>query len=250
MSEKITTDVLKTYFSFPFQDERWVGKFAVAAVLVFVGFIPFIPHIMLAGYVALLMIDVVEEDKLALPSWDDLGQIFTHGIRLFGVGFVYWLPAILLFVIGYFSMLLPVITMESELVPHGPGLVSLIGGYILGFGMMGVGGVLSFAMAIFLPAAGVHTVVEREFKAGFRFKEWWAIFRANWDGFLLSTLLVFGGGMLAYYASQILVLTVILCCLYPLVLGALGAYLMLVGGALFAHAYREGREELEAASAE
>jgi hypothetical protein len=46
--------------------------------------------------------------------------------------------------------------------------------------------------------------------------------------------------MTAYYGSQMLILTVVLCCLYPLVLSLIGAYLSIVSSALFANAYRDG----------
>lgn len=248
MAETLTTDQLKTVFSFPFREEGWQGKLAVAAALLLFGFIPFIPYIFIAGYTALIIQKVVETDELSLPDWGDLSRIFRHGVRLFGVGFVYSLPVLMLFGVGYASMFLPIFTMEMGFLPEDAGFVSVLGGYALGFILMGIAGVLFFAMAIFLPAATTHSVIEEDFGAAFRFKEWWPIFRANWEGFLISFLLLFGGGMIAYYASQILVFTIILCCLYPVVISALGAYLMIVGSVLFARAYREGRNEVEAAA--
>lgn len=249
MAENLTMNQLKDVFSFPFREEGWEGKLAVAAALLLFGFVPFIPFIFISGYVALIMRNVVETDELSLPAWGDLSSIFRHGLRLFGVGFVYSLPVLILFFVGYGSIFLPVLTMELGILPEGTGFVSVLGGYAVGFMLMGIAGVVSFAMAVFLPAASTHTVVEEDFGAAFRFKEWWPIFRANWEGFLISFLLLFGGGMIAYYASQILVFTIVLCCLYPLVISALGAYLMVVGSVLFARAYREGRDEVEAAAA-
>jgi hypothetical protein len=54
--------------------------------------------------------------------------------------------------------------------------------------------------------------------------------------------------MVAYYAAQFLVFTVVLCCLYPIVIGVLSVYFLIVGGALFAQAYRVGREEVTASA--
>lgn len=248
MPENLTTDKLKEVFSFPFQEKGWERKLAVAAVLLLFGFIPFIPYIFVSGYVALIMRNVVETDEMSLPEWSDLSRIFRHGVRLVGVGYMYTLPVLILFLVGYGSMFLPVVTMEMGVLPENTGFVSVLGGYAVGFILMGLAGVLSFVTAVFLPAASTHAVVEEDFGAAFRFKEWWPIFRANWEGFLISFLLLFGGGMMAYYASQILVFTIILCCLYPLVISALGAYLMIVGSVLFARAYREGRSEVEEAA--
>lgn len=248
MEETVTTDRLKTMISFPFQDERWVGKLLLASVWVFLSFIPVLPQALLLGYVALIILQVVETGEPSLPAWDDFSRIFRHGLRLFGLGFVYLLPVILLVLIGYGAMILSVFTLDSSAVPEGAAVASVIISYLVGFGLMGIGALLGFGISLFLPVAGCHVVVEDEFAAGFRFKEWWPIFRANWDGFLVSFLLLFGGGMLAYYASQFLIFTVVLCCFYPLIIGFLGAYFQIVGGALFGRAYREGREKLNRVS--
>jgi hypothetical protein len=244
----MTTDQLKTIISFPFQDERWVSKLLIACVWVFLGFIPVLPYLLLLGYVALIILEVVEEGKPSLPEWDDLSRIFTHGFRLFGVGFVYSLPFLLLMVLGYGVMILSIFTVESSVVSEGVGFLSVLGSYLVGFGLIGLGVLLAFGTSVFLPIAGCHAVVEGEFAAGFRFREWWPIFRANWDGFLISFVLLFGGGMVAYYAAQFLVFTVVLCCLYPIVIGVLSVYFLIVGGALFAQAYRVGREEVTASA--
>ncbi len=249
MEGRVTTDHLKTILSFPFQDERWVSKLLVACLWVFLGFIPVLPYVLLLGYGALIILKVVEEGEPSLPAWDDLTRIFNHGFRLFGVGFVYSLPFLLLMVLGYGVMILSVLTLESSLISEGASVASILVSYLVGFGLIGLGVLLAFITSVFLPVAGCHAVVERDFGAGFRFKEWWSIFRANWDGFLISFLLLFGGGMVAYYASQFLIFTVVLCCLYPFVMGALSVYFLIVGSALFAQAYRVGREEVAAAAA-
>lgn len=249
MEDQVTTDHLKTIITFPFQDERWVSKLLIACVWVFLGFIPVLPYILLLGYVALIILKVVEEGRPALPEWDDLSRIFNHGFRLFGVGFVYSLPFLLLMVLGYGVMILSVFSVESNLVSEGAGFVSILASYLVGFGLIGLGVLLAFVTSVFLPIAGCHAVVERDFSAGFRFKEWWPIFRANWDGFLISFVLLFGGGMVAYYATQFLVFTVVLCCLYPIVMGVLSVYFLIIGAALFAQAYRTGRKEVAATDA-
>lgn len=246
MASTSSTRHLKEVFSYPFQDPDWVGKLVIASLLILFSFIPFFPHVLLLGYVAVLVIQVVEEGDLVLPAWGDLGDLFGHGLRLFGVTFVYTLPVIALFILGYVAILLPVFTMETRLIPEGSWILTMIGGYIFGLGMMGISMLLGLGVGIILPMAGCHAVVERDFGAAFRFSEWWAILRANWDGFLISYLLFLGGLVAVYYATQFLILTVILCCLYPFVIVALSAYLMVVGGALFGRAYREGREMMQA----
>lgn len=242
-----TTQELKKVLSFPFEDERWVNKLLITCLLVILSFIPVLPYVLLLGYMALIILKVVEEDELVLPEWSDMSELFNHGLRLFGVGFVYTLPIFGMIIVGYLAMIMPIFTMVSEVMAEGVGVALVILGYIAGFGLIGIGVLLSFAIGIVLPVAGCHAVVERDFSAGFRFKEWWKIFKANWDGFLIAFLLIFGGSMVAYYISQFFVLTVVLCCLYPFLLIALSAYMMIVGSAFFAQAYRQGREAVQSA---
>jgi hypothetical protein len=79
-----------------------------------------------------------------------------------------------------------------------------------------------------------------DFSAAFNIKYLWKLFKANWSGFLIAFLIIIGGSIILYYGSYFLVLTVILCLLYPFVISAMTAYLGLVGSALFAEAYRRG----------
>ena len=46
------------------------------------------------GYLARLARNVIAGVQHPLPEWDDLGDFFSEGLRLFGVGFVYMLPMI------------------------------------------------------------------------------------------------------------------------------------------------------------
>lgn len=156
------------------------------------------------------------------------------------------IPSTLLLVVGYACMFIPIAIMEAGGMSDGEGIVLVIAGYLAGFGFMGIGAVIAMITGVILPVAGSHTVVKNEFSAAFKFGEIWNIFRANWSGFLVAFLIIIGGCVVLYYGSYFLVVTVILCWLYPFAVCFLSAYLTLVGSALIADAYRVGLNNLPA----
>ncbi len=244
--KKLTTDISQVLV-FPFQDEAWVKKMAIASLLIFVSFIPIIPMVFFLGYLAEIIRRIaVNGEPPSLPEWDDLSVYFQDGFRLFGAGALYLIPSTLLLIIGYVCMFIPIVIMEAERLSDGEGMILMIAGYLAGFGLMGIGAVLAMVTGVVLPVAGSHIVVKEEFSAAFKFGEIWNIFKANWSGFLVAFLIIIGGFVVLSYGSYLLVVTVILCCLYPFVLCLMSTYLALVGSALVADAYRVGVDNLPA----
>jgi len=260
--KKLTTDISQVLV-FPFQDEVWVKKMAIASLLIFVSFVPIIPIVFLLGYLAEIIRRIaVEGEPPSLPEWDDLSVYFQDGIRLFGAGAIYLIPSTFLLIVGYLivgytfllivgylivgyaSIFIPIVIMETGGMSDGEGIVLMIAGYLAGFGLMGIGTVLAMITGVMLPVAGSHAVVKNDFSAAFKFGEIWNIFKANWSGFLVAFLIIIGGSVVLYYGSYFLVVTVILCCLYPFVVCFISTYLTLVGSALVADAYRVGLRNL------
>ena len=230
---------------FPFEDEAWVKKMAIASLLIFVSFIPVIPIVFLLGYLAEIIRRIaVDGEAPSLPEWDDLSVYFQDGFRLFGAGALYLIPSSLLLIIGYACMFIPIVIMETGSMSDWEGMILMIAGYLAGFGLMGIGAVLAMITGVILPVAGSHTVVKNDISAAFKFGEIWNILKANWSGFLIAFLIIIGGWVVLYYGSYLLVVTVILCCLYPFVLCFMSTYLALVGSALVADAYRVGVDNL------
>src|SRR3954468_17164258 len=82
-------------FTFTFEDPRWVqkvllgGLFMIASVFIIGAFF-------LYGYLARLARNVIAGVQHPLPEWDDLGEFFSEGLRLFCVALIYTLPIICL----------------------------------------------------------------------------------------------------------------------------------------------------------
>jgi len=232
---------IKESLAFVFDDPRWFQKLLIAAVLIFLWFIPFIPYIILLGYLARLIRGMIQENKDPfLPEWTDFNQLFRDGFQLLAAYLIYFFPIMLILAVGYGAFLLPVLS--AELINAGAGVETglIIMGYLIGLGLMGIGFLLGFAGGIFVPVAICRVVDQGRIRAAFDLRKIWQILKANWSGFLLAYLVVIGGSMIAYYGTQLLIITVVLCCLYPFVLSLVGAYLSVASSALFAGAYRDG----------
>jgi len=250
MAQVFTSDTIKELLAFPFQDERWKQKLSVAFLISLFGLvIPFIPAIFFIGYSAQIMKRIILENGAPyLPEWDDWSQFFRDGGKLFAAGFVYMLPAGLIFIASYALMVGPMIlaifqsgnTDSFEQAMISAQFAGMMGGFVLA----GVAMLAMVVTGLFYPVAAGHVVAKDRFAAAFHIREWWPIFRANLGGFLISYALVLGVYFALSFITQFLYLTIIFCIFVPFVAVAVGMYLTLVGAALFAQAYRAGCEQL------
>ena len=119
--------------------------------------------------------------------------------------------------------------------------------FFLGWGIGMVFLVVSMLTAV---VASSHMVANDEFGAAFRLREMWPIFKKNAAGYLIAFVILMGIHMLVMMVSQVLVYTIILCCLYPVLLLVYQVYLMLIGSTFFAQAYVEGVDKLAKAAAQ
>jgi len=88
-------------FSLVFEDEKWLPKVLIGAVFTLLsGIIIGIPFLL--GYSLALFRNILKEKKPILPEWDNLGELFNDGIKLFvmllAYGVVVW---IISFLIGF-----------------------------------------------------------------------------------------------------------------------------------------------------
>ena len=231
--------------TFPFQEENWLKKTLIASLLVLFSFIPVIPLVLLLGYAAEIIRGIAVDGKApSLPEWDDLSSLFTSGFRLFGVGALYMIPSIILIGIGSLGFMIPIILLEIGMMSEAGAVGFLVAGYIVGFGFIGVGAFVSILTALILPVAGTHVVVQEDFRAAFKLREIWAIYKANWGGFLVAFLIMLGTAVVLYVGTNFLAATVILCCLYPFSLYFVRTYLLLIGAGFFGNAYRISAKNL------
>lgn len=129
------------------------------------------------GYLARLVRNVIAGEAQPLPEWDDLGEYFSEGLRLFCVALVYTLPLIVMM----FVFIVPSIVAESvdndALRNIGGGMAACVWCIIFPLGL---------AMALWLPGALLFAVVERRFGAAFEFAQIAAFIKGNIGNYLLA----------------------------------------------------------------
>ena len=191
-------------FTYVFDDEEWVSKLLIAAVITLVSPIGLgIPLLLLLGYTVQIVRNVRRGDPRPLPMWDNLGDKFREGLLLF-VGFlVYSLPLILL--------VCPLIVIASVTSDNGSpqgGLVALAACF----------GCLAFlwilVVAIVSPALYVRFAETGELGAFFRF-----------------------GDIISFTTSNIgpIVIVVLMGWVASIVAGIVGLVLCLVGSFVTSH---------------
>lgn len=228
---------------FPVKDSEARKHFLIGCAIVLAGFIvPIIPYLLIFGYAAQIVRQIFDGEEPRMTAWDNWGGLFQDGARMFGVRLVYILPILLIaFPMFLAGVAMPIImenvnSSEVDAVMVVFALVMLVFGCLLTL--------LSLPLGLVIPAAEMRAVTKNEFAAGFRFRKWWGIFRANLGGFIAAFAIFYALSMLLGVVIQIMVATLILACLLPFVIPAVSMYSMLMKYAMFAQAYKVGMDKL------
>jgi hypothetical protein len=236
---------LNHLLTFPIKETGARQNFLIGALVYLSAFfIPILPVILVTGYLMRILRQVLRGEQPHMVAWDEWSEMFTDGAKLFGVRLVFLLPLFLLLcpLMGL-SFAFPFLLENTDRVPEWIALLFplLMGAFFLLIMP------LSIVLGLILPVAEIHVTEKGEFAAGFRFHEWWPIFRANLGGFVVSYVLILGVSFVAGFLVQILYFTIVLCCLAPLALAVHGMYLTLMMSALYAQAYRFGAQRAASA---
>jgi hypothetical protein len=103
---------------------------------------------------------------------------------------------------------------------------------------------LSLAIGLIVPAAEIHMIAKDDFSAGFQVKEWRPIFKRNWGGFVVALAILYALWMALSIIMQLMFITFVLICLFPLPLAVFSMYSAVVQYVAFAQAYKEGKDRL------
>lgn len=234
---------LKELLYFPFKDADSRKYFLIGALISISAFIvPILPYFLLTGYAVQIARQVFKGESLRMVAWEDWGGMFKDGAMVFGVRIIYSLPIMILILpMMIVSFVIPFIASESN---SPDALLAIFIGVIALTLCLVIP--VSIASALFIPAAEMHVIEKNEFAAGFRIREWWAIFRANMGGFIAAFAIYYLISMALAIIIQILGATLILACLIPILLPAITFYIVLIMYISIGQAYREGKAKLEA----
>ena len=223
----MTMDVAKA-FTFVTEDEQWVGKIGIGA-LIALGSILIIPIPLLLGYQVGVTRNVMKGMKRPLPQWEDFGQLFVDGLSILLAQIVYTLPFWLIVCVALFS------TVGLS------GLADAVSEDVLATGFIATWGVMMCLTLLFIvawfflsPAIVIQYVQTNNLAACFRFGEVVAIVRENVSDIVIAGLAAFG----ATFVLNIVVggLSIIPC------LGQIAGVLLLFAGspwllAMMGHLY-------------
>src|ERR1700690_59362 len=92
---------------------------------------------------------ILEKSEPFLPEWNDWDKMLKLGLKLFGAGFIYSLPAMAIMVIGYLGMLVPAILTSSSSAYSNSAMGRFLGLQL--FGMFG--GMACFGFGVFFALA-------------------------------------------------------------------------------------------------
>lgn len=234
---------LKELFMFPIKDEEARKYFLVGCLVAIAAFfIPILPYIVLFGYSAQISKQIMNNETPHMIPWEDWNGFVKDGIKIFGIRTIFVLPLLLILIPFILIMTLLPIFMSASNSSNADTFLPI-------FTLIMFGGLcclipLSLPLTIIIPGAEMHVVEKDDFTAGFKFGEWWPIFRANLSGFVAAFAISAVAGTVLTLVIQIIGATFILACLMFILIPAMTIYLTLITYAASAQAYRIGKEML------
>lgn len=147
-------------FSFPFEDERWLSKSVIGAI---VAIVPIVNFAWL-GYLIELLRAVMAGTPKPLPEWGNFGEKWVKGLLLTFASMIYAIPALILACIPLTMLGGLSATQESNLSDQLGGLLAGVGGI---FGCLIL--VYSLFLTFILPAIYINYARNSTFSALFEF---------------------------------------------------------------------------------
>jgi hypothetical protein len=190
-------------FSFPFEDDEWLTKLFLGAIISAVPILNFA----WSGYTIDILRNVIDGVPKPLPSWSDFGEKFVKGFLIIAAGFVYSLPA--LFVICILSLI--AIPAGIEGTDYSEYFISLFAGAGIVFGCILVLYFLLFSF--YFPAVYINFARNGTFGSCFEIRKIINIVSENSSKYLTAWLVSLVGAIVVGIIVSLLsvILSVIFC---------------------------------------
>ncbi len=190
-------------FRFVFDDPDWVKKVLMGSLFTLLG-VFVIGGVFLAGYIARLIQRAARGEARPLPDWDDLGDLFSSGLRILGAYLAHLFVVLLpLLGVAFFSIVLAGgAASASQEAAEGLGTlagIAMLGAYA--FMMLGM-----LALLVYFPAALTRVALSERFGAAFEVQANIAFIRRNPMNYMLAIVFY----LVANFAAQF---GVLLCCI-------------------------------------
>jgi hypothetical protein len=165
-------------FAFVFEDPDWMQRIVVGGLFYLAGFF-IVGWFFILGYVAKLARNVIAGMERPLPDWENLGDYFNEGLRLFFVGFCYIAPLVVL-AVGFMAPAIIADATDSEAARQ---MSAILTGCMTCLFVP-----LTFAAIFFMPASLLFVAVERRFGAAFEFGRIWPFIKQNIGNYFLAII--------------------------------------------------------------
>lgn len=177
---------------FIWEDEDWIKKLLIAAVLTITG----IGGIGTAGWLAELARRVANDEDEPLPDWDDIGKYFIYGLKYMAVAFIWSLPIIVL-IVGISLVSVFSFTQDDNSAVFGVFMFSSICIFILTF-------VYILFLTMMMMPLWVQLAEDTPFGELVNPARTWTLLRANLAGYLVVMLITWLATFIASLAGAIL----------------------------------------------
>lgn len=238
---------LQNTLLFPVRDPEARKQFLFASLVMLAGFIiPILPMLILTGYSAKIMRQIIEEKKdPSMPDWQnsDWSEMLLDGLRMVGAQFVYMLPVIIAMGFGMLSLMSVSMAAAVSTSDNGQSLAPIgIPLFMAGFAVVMLLSLLAVPYSVIISPVGPHVAATRSFASAFQVKDWWGIFRKGLGQFILNYVIVMAVSWVFGFIIQLAFMTIVLMCIVPFIMVPYSAYTVVLRSALLAQAYAKGAD--------
>jgi hypothetical protein len=176
-------------FRFPFEDNQWLSKLGLGALITIVPILNFA----WSGYLVDIIRNVMNNAAEPLPSWDDLGNKFSEGLILFAAGLVYALPILILMGLPLSMLAFSGLLSGNRNMEDIARVITGAGG-VLFSGLLCVFVLYALALSVIYPAILVLFSREGTFASCFKLREAFDLISRNAGPFFTAWGLSLVGG--------------------------------------------------------
>lgn len=181
-------------FTYITEDEKWVSKLGIGAVLSVIPFINFAVF----GYHAQIARNVWHGEKRPLPTWDEFGKFFIDGLRFIAVSIIYMLPVFLVY--GIITGVMVAFAFSADPATYDPNSSGSMDPFfgipfvLMSFSMMCIMP-YTFLLYAMYPMFLIQIARRDSVKSCFDFREMWTLLRAQPVNYLIILAILFGLSM-------------------------------------------------------
>jgi len=174
-------------FSYPFEDDEWLSKLFIGAI---VNAVPIL-NFAFTGYTVDIVRNVSDGVSLPLPDWKEFGDKFVKGFLIWAASFIYGLPAIIIACLPLGFLAIPLALEGSDL---SDSFFSVFAG--INIFLICLLTIYMLLLSFYLPAMYVNFAREGNFGSCFKIGDIFRIITANTGQYLTAWLIFIVGGVL------------------------------------------------------